>query len=604
MASKENTTDDNWYINPLGVMVGDDYKTYEAALSAQLDTVIGSKGQGASKIAEDKGANFGDGKYAITDNTAYSYNAPSVSDATVGGNDVINPLSAFNEDDDIVHQLFKTGSGTFGMGRVYSEIYDSRQQVLYLTMGIPKYRNLQTWLKNAARKEIAELNEEGKISTWSKLGDLITGGIKLAIALPWLPAIWSYKVITGIKNYPVTEYFMFRDTMPLYYRYVNTLLAHISTNLGIASANGGGTNGQATPEIIKYGLDIFKIICKRSSRLGKATSEDTDKLLKAVADYKDDPEQKHSMWSNFWSGITTGALEGGNFLGFRVDKVEAAESFSNSTQESSLAGKLNSEVQAYRDRNTGEANGEGLMAKARKWGAQAQSAISAAKKLVSGGGLESAIAYMAAGNGYFDLPKQWGGSGGMSRSMTFSMKLRARTGGDNVSIYQSIMIPLACLLAAALPRATGDSTYTSPFIVRAFCKGMFAIPAGIISTLSVTRGSSEYGWSILKVPTTVDISFSIEDLSPMLFLSMGGDSVFMQAFSNNTKMHEYLTTLTGIGLKERYYRLGQLKRQLAATALVLRNTTFSATYRGYVIGDSSIVRSIMALTPFTRVKNN
>ena len=176
-----------------------------------------------------------------------------------------------------------------------------------------------------------------------------------------------------------------------------------------------------------------------------------------------------------------------------------------------------------------------------------------------------------------------------------------------MSIFQSIMIPIAGLLAAALPRGVGDSTYTSPFLVRAFCKGMFAIPAGIISTLSLTRGSSEFGWSLSKLPTVVDVSFTIEDLSPMLFLSIAGQgelTAVMQAFTNNSKMHEYINTLVGIGAKERYYLLGQLKRRLQTAMLIGKNTLFSATYRGYVMGDSSIVRSIMALTPFTRVKNN
>ena len=69
-------------------------------------------------------------------------------------------------------------------------------------------------------------------------------------------------------------------------------------------------------------------------------------------------------------------------------------------------------------------------------------------------------------------------------------------------------------------------------------------------------------------------------------------------------MHEYLNTLMGIGAKERYYRLGQLKRRLKTAILISKNTTFSATYRGYVMGDSSIIRSLMALTPYSWVKDN
>ena len=601
MADKSAVQDNAaWNVNPLGIVVGNDYKDYEKSLKAQLDKAAGA-GKGASLISQDK-AQYGT---YINDpaNIAYSYKSPSVSDASVGGNDVMNPLSAFNEDDDIIHNIFTAGNGqSFGMGRVYSEMYDSRQQVVYFTMGIPKYRNLQTWLKNATKKELAELNEEGKISVWSKLGDLIKGGIKLAIELPWLPAIWAYKVVSNIKTYPVTEYFAFRETMPLYYRYVNTIMCHLAVNMGIATSS--GNNGQNVPEIIKNGPDIFKIMSKRALRLGGGSNTDTDAELQKVKNYVDNPNEKVGMLSKFWTGLTTGALEGGNFIGWRVDKTESGETFSNSTQDSSLASKLNSEVQAKRDASSGEANGQGIMAKAMKWGKQISGVKKAIKNFTSGGGLESAIAYLAAGNGYFDLPKQWGGSGGMSRSINLSMKLRSRTGGDPVSVYQSIMIPIAMLLAMSLPRAVGDSTYTSPFIVRVFSKGMFAIPAGIVSSLSITRGSGDYGWAVSKLPTVADVSISIDDLSPMLFLSMGGTGAFAQAFSNNTKLHEYLATLAAIGLKERHFRLGQLKRQIAAAALVARNTTFSPIYRGYVMGNSSIVRAVMSLTPYHRVPNN
>jgi hypothetical protein len=137
---------------------------------------------------------------------------------------------------------------------------------------------------------------------------------------------------------------------------------------------------------------------------------------------------------------------------------------------------------------------------------------------------------------------------------------------------------------------------------------MFAIPAGIISTLSITRGSGEFGWSLSMLPTVVDVSFTIEDLSPMLFLSManggGITNAIGQAFTNNSKMHEYINTLVGIGAKERYYLLGQMKRRLKTAMLIGKNTTFSATYRGYVMGDSAIIRSMMALTPYSWVRNN
>lgn len=656
-AAVKDTKQSTWGFLGYGISIGKNYATYRDALLEHLTTLL--RAEGSSQSAEsllqqsernpDPDNDGTNGMEKVRGN-AFLYKSPSVSDASVGGNDAINPYSAFCLDDDIVHDIHYNGGYTWGMGRCYGEIYESKQVILYLTMGLPKFRNLQTWLENATNKELSEMNDIGTTSLMSKLGKLLGGTLTLAIQLPWLPFKWGANIINSIKDHKVTEYFYFRDNMPLYYRYVNSVLSEIAVGMGLygngdSAVNSEGTNSgnkgqpnnganintsqlskyaQNMPVIMQEGPDIFKIMCRRAKRLGAAqTYQSNDDMFEAMegkyttANEKDkDPGAWNSIKSglrNFWTGMETGALEGMNFIGFRIEKSENAnESFSNSTADSPLLATLNNEVAQKREKALGAlTGGEGVLSNAMRFAKNMSDMTSRLNNLMSKGSFtnkaEATIAYMASGNGYFDLPKQWSGSAGMSRSLSFNMKLRARTGGDNVSIYQSIMIPLACLIAAALPRGVGDSTYTSPFIIRAFCKGMFAVPAGIISTLSITRGSSEFGWSLSKLPTVVDVSFTIEDLSPMLFLSIAGQgeiAAVMQAFTNNTKMHEYINTLVGIGAKERYYLLGQLKRRLSTAMLIGKNTVFSATYRGYVMGDSAIVRSLMAVTPWTRVPKN
>ena len=671
-AVKDNSN--MWLKMAYGVCVGSNYADYRAALLSHMQALLDDgmsngdpkKSSGAaSKIREQESAKPDSDTNGgmISDSTLFQ--SPSVSDASVGGNDAINPYSAFNLDDDIVHSIAEDKSQPktyqYGMGRCYAEIYESKQQILYLTMGLPKYRNLQKWLKNATNKELSEMNDIGADSGGlvSKIGSLLGGALSLAIQLPWLPIKWAANIISSIHDYPVTEYFYFRDNMPMYYRYVNVLLSEIAVGMGIygngpADTSGstdstGKTNGNANkgqpnngsnidnnqlakyqqnmPVIMQEGPDIFKIMCRRAKRAQSGlTFQSTDAMIGGdpatkFKDINDNHDKKNPDMEdsggiknglrNFWTGLKTGAMEGMNFLGFRIEKSENAnESFSNSTDNSPLLNTLNNRVAEQRQRRLDAiGQGEGALAnvlKAKRWADNVVNVVQSVKNVMDNP--EATIAYMAAGNGFFDLPKQWSGSAGMSRSLSFNMKLRAKTGGDNVSIFQSIMIPLSCLLAAALPRQVGDSTYTSPFIIRAFCKGMFAVPAGIITTLSVTRGSSEFGWSLNKLPTVVDVSFTIEDLSPMLFLSIAGGNgaikAIGQAFANNTKMHEYINTLVGIGAKERYYRLGQLKRRFKTAVLISKNTVFSATYHGYSMGDSSIIRSLMALTPYSWVKNN
>ena len=100
------------------------------------------------------------------------------------------------------------------------------------------------------------------------------------------------------------------------------------------------------------------------------------------------------------------------------------------------------------------------------------------------------------------------------------------------------------------------------------------------------------------------MSFQIQDLSPILFISLAGEGGFLKALSNNTKLQEYLSTLSGIGLRERYFRLGQIKRKLATAVLINKNTTFSSTYWGTSLGDTAVVKMITAMSPWDRVPNN
>lgn len=664
-----NTTFSAWHM-AYGVAIGGfrNYEDYQIALMAHLSRLVGT--EDADRSGQPISSNIDSAqKYmeealtsAQTDEENVNgeqisglrtmYRSPSVSDATIGGNDAINPYAAFNMDDDIIHDVsFSKGKEySWGMGRCYAEMYESKQQVVYLTMGLPKYRNLQVWLQNATNNAMSMMNDYGDQKGFS-LGNLLIKGVKLAIALPWLPIQCAINIVNGIKDYKVTEYFYFRDTMALFYRYCNSFLSEVAVGMGLyangdlggpnnAQTGNGGANMSSTqaakmnmdmPEILRDGPDIFKIMCKRAQRAntGNIRYDMTDDMITSLEShyvemgdkFDRDPKQweKASGFRNFWSGIMSGALEGMNFIGFRIEKSSnSSESFSNSTQESPLLQTLNAKVAELRQQRLDAlGQGQGTLAGLLNFTRNTNQAISNIKDAASnlgsllsgkGGDVGKTIAFAASGNGFFDLPKQWSGSSGMSRSISLNFKLRSKTGGDNVSIFQSIMVPLSILISAALPRAVGDSTYTSPFLVRAFCKGMFSIPAGIINTLSITRGSSEFGWSLNRIPTVIDVNVSIDDLSPMLFLSIaggaGGLDALKQAFSNNSKMHEYINTLVGIGLKERYYLLGQLKRRLKTAALISKNTLFSATYQGYVMGDSAIVRSLMAITPWTWAPRN
>ena len=201
---------------------------------------------------------------------------------------------------------------------------------------------------------------------------------------------------------------------------------------------------------------------------------------------------------------------------------------------------------------------------------------------------------LVTGNGFLEIPKVWRSSS-MTRNYSFSFKLRSRY-GDPVSVFQSVYIPLFMLIALAAPRAIGDSSYTSPFLIRAYCKGMFHIPLGIISSLTINRGSPEFGWSSQFYPLEVTVSITIEDLSPQLFVSMNDGII--DTFTRNTNMQAYLDTLSSLGLRDMVYMWPKLVRKMNTALAVARSTIFNTSYHGTRLGKSRLGKVIGAFVPY------
>ena len=59
--------------------------------------------------------------------------------------------------------------------------------------------------------------------------------------------------------------------------------------------------------------------------------------------------------------------------------------------------------------------------------------------------------------------------------------------GDKLSIFLNILVPIYHLLGFCLPREATDQAYFSPFLIRAYYKGLFNVDMAIMPSLSVTK---------------------------------------------------------------------------------------------------------------------
>ena len=250
-------------------------------------------------------------------------------------------------------------------------------------------------------------------------------------------------------------------------------------------------------------------------------------------------------------------------VAFYVDGLDSlSESFSNSTTESQLASTVN----GYSDTANEIQFLLGTENLASKMMQETANGVSNSIGQMLGnlnggllGDLANAGVTTIAGGGKIIFPKIWQDSS-FDRSYSFDIKLRSPE-NDNVSLFFNIMVPFIHLLALVLPKSFYDKSigvnpngYVTPYLCRAYCKSLFNIDMGMITSMSVSRGGTTQ-WSASGIPTQMDISITIEDLYSALFLTFGegvrigqGITGGIKNIVTNTYMLDYLSNLAGVNI--------------------------------------------------------
>lgn len=577
-------------------------------------------------------------------------------DTSLGGNDAINCLWAFNEDDDPAHPFtYAHINGTVGMGRTYSEIYDDQQQIMYLGFGTPIFNSLTAFYTGAFNTPLADLMNSGPdgMNFGEVMGTLLGKGVSTILTLPAIPAIILKYVAQGAGVTPISRYYDFKPQMALYYRFVNTILVQLAVNMGLLDQNSYSetlTTGSVTspdttftsmlssygaidqtdgsigvPDYLQGAPDILKILSKKTQydkgELGFANYS-TDAVLQEQCNPSSTPvsysgvtdssagTNNSGVLGEIWSAVNAFknalgiSLSGAAlYIGFRIEKgVDTSETISNQTTESPLKQSINQKMQSarteYFDTEGGHVSDNPL---AKLAGIAINQAAGFLKGITSQLGL-SGLNALAVGSGMIDIPDIWSDSS-FSKNYSFNMALRAPY-GDPITIMQSEYIPLACLLAGALPRAIGANSYTSPFLCRAYCKGFFAVPLGIIDNINIRRGGDIHGWTNMRLPTQMDVSFSIKDLSPAMYMAMAGADLSGELASlvgADSTFNQYLMTLSGMGVLEQTSPMLNIQRRLKILGESLLRDRLNPTYWGLAWGERTPLRFITNIMPVQKL---
>lgn len=260
-----------------------------------------------------------------------------------------------------------------------------------------------------------------------------------------------------------------------------------------------------------------------------------------------------------------------HFVKFLLQKgMSLDESVSNSTQAHPLEEQINQMATEAQSTNQMGQHNKTLADTYQNNGSGMKSGIlnsltNMGKKQIAkrtGGDLGAA----AAGEGRIRFPEMWSNSS-YSRSFNMTFKLYSPY-GDKLSIFENVYVPMVYLMCLGFPRKTGRNSYMSPFVLKAFSKGLFNINLGMITSISIKRGEDSNDRTIDGLFRSMEVSVTVSDLLPTMMLAVHA-GFFGSLFSSNDTFKQYLFTLAGMTIHEQRKWLAAGKRWLTNVKMKL-----------------------------------
>lgn len=252
--------------------------------------------------------------------------------------------------------------------------------------------------------------------------------------------------------------------------------------------------------------------------------------------------------------------DGSDWLSVRVDYTgPTSESFDNSFAPSQLAGKINDMSASNRETRINLADGNLLPGMG--------DIVEAAKQVVSGAAEVLQIDGIAAlaGSAFVDIPDHWANSHATLPRYEYTVKLISPY-GNVVSQMLDIYIPLSCLMAAALPLATGAQSYTDPFLCQVHDRGRGFTRLAMFESLRISRGTSNLGFTQDGRALAIDVTFTVRDLSSVMALPVNNGFSILNPLQglmdDQTAFQDYAMAVCGLSLGDCIYKVPMMKYRI------------------------------------------
>lgn len=334
-----------------------------------------------------------------------------------------------------------------------------------------------------------------------------------------------------------------------------------------------------------------------------------------LSELNEDQSSQDEGWAeSFVKYLDAELSQGGAFAVFKVNYTGSMnESFSNAIMESDLSQKLNQAASTARQLRFSFAEGNVGSGPIAEF---IQSALGGVKDLVSGAlsglTLNLSDGIMAALTGsYYDFPKTWQSASASLPRANYTVQL-VTPYGHPLAQLQNIYIPFCMLLAAVLPRSTGKQTYTSPFLCQIYDRGRCQIQLGMVESLSVTRATTNLGFTRKGQANGITVNFSVADLSSIMHMPMGTGTIweFIKSTVGTSQspimdedniLMDYLAVIAGLDLYNQLYPLPRARLQAARMYMQAAKYSSPALWAAAV--HDSITSGVLSYTPVGWIGN-
>lgn len=306
---------------------------------------------------------------------------------------------------------------------------------------------------------------------------------------------------------------------------------------------------------------VTPTVTERVSQAVTATVSAYNFYAKDPNDGNGNPVQEGWM-SKLWRFMSDNYHGAYEWVTFNVQHTGAMSvGFSNSSREADISTMINgfsSTMASTRFTFSNGATGVGVF----------DAAIGAVKNTILGfaAGIDAAGILSLAGSAYVDIPEHWDSSSTTFPSEQYKMKLRS-VYANKLSRFIALYVPLAMIMAGAMPISTGRQQYTSPYYCQVISPGRTSVKLGMIDNLNIEIGVGNMGYNQQNQPLGFDVSWGVKDMNKTMHAPIDIGGGFLNPgkgiFDDDNSFNDLLNVMSAVSMADQINPVRRLSKNIA-----------------------------------------